>query len=215
MLGFVLWGLFFLWWCGTAGGTNNGRTYDSRGPASVYVCVYEEPNANARNRNESHAHSPIHQPTRRLHGHKTPLLPFLSAMRLVIVEALALLGATPALMMVQGFSSPRISRNNLSTRSALPSSSSSGDSLASCSTIPATTTASSTAPFRAERVVNGVIFSGDPPEAAYEMNHYEILQRHSIRAPGNGAIVPFADLLNNAAAEGSNSHVVVFLRSLG
>jgi hypothetical protein len=60
-----------------------------------------------------------------------------------------------------------------------------------------------------------VIFSGDPPEAAYEMNHYEILQRHSIRAPGNGAIVPFADLLNNAAAEGSNSHVVVFLRSLG
>jgi hypothetical protein len=141
----------------------------------------------------------------------------LSTMRFSAVAlALALLVTMPtAIVVVEGFMA--------STRdvpaagsSALVRASSSTSSSSSCDTLPATITASRTAPFRAEKIVNGVIFSGDPPETAYEMNHYEILQQHSIRAPGTGDAVPFSDLLRDAAAaDGNTSHIVVFLRSLG
>jgi hypothetical protein len=134
-------------------------------------------------------------------------------MRFSIV-ALALLGAMPAaIVVVEGFaSSPR----DLPAAGSSGLRASSSSSSSSCDTLPATIPASRTAPFRAEKIVNGVIFSGDPPETAYEMNHYEILQQHSIRAPGTGDAVPFSNLLRDAAAaDGNTSHIVVFLRSLG
>jgi hypothetical protein len=84
-------------------------------------------------------------------------------------------------------------------------------------TIPTTRAGTSTAPFRAEKLVNGVIFSGDPPEEAYEMNHYDILLQHSIQAPKSGDAVAFSDLLTGPDADTATtkSHIVVFLRSLG
>lgn len=110
--------------------------------------------------------------------------------------------AAPAI--VQGFTSLNRNSNKLS-RSSVSSPSA------------RTATGTNTAPFRAEKVVNGVIFSGDPPEAAYAMNHYDILLQHSIQAPGSGDVVSFSDILksDDSSAANDQSHIVVFLRSLG
>lgn len=70
--------------------------------------------------------------------------------------------------------------------------------------------ATSTAPFRSETIVNDTIFSGEPTDAAYQMNHREIILQQSVQAPGTGDSVPFSQLLS---ANGSD--IVVFLRSLG